>query len=120
MRTLAKIIEAADRNAMVERDELRYAICVLNHLASFDRTDLLQAASAEKEARASGAWSRYKHSCLRWNRAFTMSPKDWLGWNDDPANPVYQRRKAEANRLLSALRKEEGHQRKGGDQKNED
>ena len=98
MRTLSEIISAAKSNEPVDVEELRYALCALEGLASFDSMELRRLAEEKKPS----TWSRYELSFHRWKAALSKSPKEWLGSQYDPANPEYQKRRIAANKLMNA------------------
>jgi hypothetical protein len=103
MRTLSQIIDAAKSGHPATEEELRYALCALDSLATFDKMDLMKIGSREQEGRkVLGAWMYYEESFNRWKRALAVDPKTWLGPNNDPANPEYQRRRVVANKILDA------------------
>lgn len=102
MRTLSQIIDAAKGAQPATEEELRYALCAMDSLATFDGMDLMHLGSREKEGKPLGAWMYYEESFNRRKRALAKSPKDWLGFGYDPLNPEYQQRRGTANRIFDA------------------
>lgn len=94
MRTLGEIIELTRDGGRPEYDELRYALCALDALGTFDRQAFLRLANKK----TNGEWE-WNESFRRTREAFGKSPKDWVGWNNDPDNPEFLQRRAAAKRL---------------------
>jgi hypothetical protein len=82
VRTLGEIIELTRNGERPDYDELRYAICALDALSTFDSHGLQRASNIE--------WGE---SFNRWKQALGKSPKDWIGWNNDPENPEFLARR---------------------------
>jgi len=82
-----------------EYDELRYAVCALDALTTFDQLALMKLANGQREGKKpvlvySAEW-QHSESFERMKRALAKTPKDYVGWNNDPDNPEYlDRRKA--------------------------
>ena len=95
MKKLIDIIEALKANENPDYEELRYAVLVLAALNTFDFMAISKLAEAEREKKKpflaySAEW-QLKESFRRNKAAFGKSPKEWLGWNNDPENPEYQK-----------------------------
>lgn len=99
MRTLGEIINAARNGERPEYDELRYAVCALDGLSTFDRVAFGRLAEAEQENKRpmltnSAVWQN-EENFRRWKNALGMSPREYLGPRYDPDNPEsVKRRKA--------------------------
>ncbi|KES23132.1 MULTISPECIES: hypothetical protein [unclassified Pseudomonas] len=110
MRTLGAIIEAARAGEKPTVDELRYAVCALDILMTFDRNALFKLAEAEQEGKKpvlvySPTWQR-DESFNRVKRAMEKSPKDYLGPNYNPdSTEVQQRRRAAARLYEKAIQR---------------
>lgn len=82
-----------------EYDELRYAVCALDALTTFDQLALMKLANGQREGKKpvlvySAEW-QHSESFERMKRALAKTPKDYVGWNNDPDNQEYlDRRKA--------------------------
>ncbi|ANI16645.1 hypothetical protein A9C11_22925 [Pseudomonas citronellolis] len=103
MRTLGAIIEAARAGEKPTVDELRYAVCALDILMTFDRNALFKLAEAEQEGKKpvlvySPTWQR-DESFNRVKRAMERSPKDYLSPNYNPDSAEVQKRRWAACRL---------------------
>lgn len=97
MKKLIDIIEALKANEKPDYEELRYAVLVLAALNTFDFMAISKLAEAEREKKKpflgySAEW-QFKESFNRNKRAFDKSPKEWIGWDNDPENPEYQKRR---------------------------
>lgn len=108
MRTLFDIIQDVQNGGMPKYDELRYAVCALDALNIFHSLALHDLAALEqrqdlKEPMHSAEF--HFHNCfIRTKEAFNLSPKEWLGWQNDPANQAYlDRRKTVNPSLVSVL-----------------
>lgn len=96
MRTLFEIIESAKSGGRPEYDELRYALCALDSLSTFDRMDTRRPANVGSEIRA-------EESFRRWKTALGKSPKDWLGPENDPDSAEVQERRAMSLKIFQAV-----------------
>ena len=97
-RTLSEIINAVRDGKDATRDEMRYAICALDALGTFDRMAIEKAA---KDSPA--AWARFEDCFNRTKRALSTPPKKYVGWNNDPDNPEFVRRRQMGKRLVDKL-----------------
>ncbi len=96
MRTLYEIIQMCKVGEIPTVDEMRYAICAMNSLNTFDGMALRDLAEAEKKGKkpfmlSSAEWQNKEHHS-RWHRALNISPKEWLGPENDPDDPEVQER----------------------------
>jgi hypothetical protein len=89
MRTLDEIIEAIKTNQPVTHDEAIYSVLVLTSVAndlSYKFGDLL-----------CNGWSDFKKELFKkqktsmYNRALNNPPDKFMGWDNDPRNPDYQK-----------------------------
>ncbi len=107
MRNLGDIIELVRSGGRPDYDELRYAVCAMEGLATFDRTALMRLAEAEKSGAklflTTSPSYQFEESFGRAKRAMAKSPKEWLGWNNDPDNPEFLARREQSIRLFSAI-----------------
>lgn len=110
MRTLGEIIDLVKEGEKPEYDELRYAVCALESLVTFDAIALRNLAEGERESKKkiltySAEW-QYEDNFNRIKRTYEKSPKEWLGWNNDPDNPEYvERRKKNIKIMENIIRK---------------
>ncbi len=104
MKTLGEIIESAKSGGRPEYDELRYALCALDSLSTFDQMDLLRSPTASELSRT----ARANESFRRWKMALKGSPKDWLGTEDDPDSPKVQERRIASLKLFNKVIKQTG------------
>lgn len=120
MRNLYDIIEDCKTNGRPDYEELRYALLVYNFLFNMDhknlRDELLKEERPAKFIRELKAQNSFDMA----KKALNMSPKEYLGWNNDPENPEYQRFHAIGCKLVDkALKGELPNQKKVGGDKNE-
>lgn len=119
MRNLYDIIEDCKTNGRPDYEELRYALLVYNFLFNMDhknlRDELLKEERPAKFIRELKAQNSFDMA----KKALNKSPKEYLGWNNDPENPEYQRFHAIGCKLVDkALKGELPNQKKvGGDSK---
>lgn len=110
MRTLSEIIEATRNGDRPEYDELRYAVCALDALSTFDRLALSKLALAERESKPRhfvySAEFQYSERFRRMKRALSVDPKTYVGWNNDPDNPEFRERRKKASDLVQRAMKD--------------
>ena len=106
MRTLLEIIELLKDGGEPTREELYYSVLALEALNTFGERDLhklLEHPNSKfltPEYLANESFNRNKN-------AFHKSPKEWVGWNNDPHNPERQKERAFHKRLLNKLLKKD-------------
>lgn len=104
MRTLLEIIEAAKRGDKPDYDECYYAMLALNALYSFDSQVILDLhPSAGKIYTRAGLERVADESFQRGKRCYAVDPKHYIGWDNDPANPDYQKFRKMVNKLFDKL-----------------
>lgn len=106
-KTLGEIIEAVRDGERPEYDDLRYAICAMSALSIFDRQAFMKLAEAERETKkpfmvTSAQWQWEEHF-NRTKRAMGKPPKDYVGWNNDPENPEFLKRRGLAKRVMDRV-----------------
>jgi hypothetical protein len=104
MRTLYEIIEAAKSGNKPTHDECYWAMLALSALSFFDKRDLREIAHGKVNKIMTPEW-RANESWNRWKRALDKSPKEWVGPNNDPANPDYQKMRKAGLALLDKVMK---------------
>jgi hypothetical protein len=107
VRTLDQIVESVMKGERPEYEELRYALLAYQSLSTFDRMALMKLAEAEREGKRpfltrSAVFQAEEHF-NRMKFALAKSPKEWVGWNNDPDNPEYQKRRAIALKLVDKV-----------------
>lgn len=110
MKKLIDIIEAVKNNEKPDYDELRYAVLALSALKTFDSMAIGKLAEGEREKKKpflmySAEW-QFKESFNRNKRALDKSPKEWIGWDNDPENPEYQKRRKISIKILNKFLKD--------------
>ncbi len=97
-RSLGEILDLCLEGKAATSDEMRYALVVMSHLATLERTSFWRPCceSPAKKLRIEEAFSRRK-------RAYEADPKTWLGKDFDPARPAVQERRRESIRLVERL-----------------
>lgn len=99
MRTLFEIIESAKDGSKPTHDECYWAMLALDALHNFDARDVMEMKSdseLRRDLRASESFNRNK-------RTLNIPPDKWIGWNNDPANPEYQRMRKMAFGILAKV-----------------
>lgn len=107
MRTLDEIVSAARAGEKPSVDELRYAVCAMDHLLTFDRSAFMRLAQAEREGKkpfltTSAVW-QWEECFRRQKAALAKSPKDWLGPDHDPDSAEVQKRRVIANKIMDKV-----------------
>ena len=105
--TLHQIICDVRDGKRPDYEDLRYAICALEALTTFDEMAFEKLAEAEQELKrpfltTSAVW-QYEESLDRHRRARAVHPKTYVGWNNDPDNPEFLKRRQAAIELVERL-----------------
>jgi hypothetical protein len=101
---LGQIITAVRDGQRPSYEDLRYAICAMDALATFNRSAFMKLAEAEKEGKKpllvySAQW-QFEESFRRAQRAMEKPPKEYVGWDNDPDNPEFLARRKKAMQLF--------------------
>ena len=112
MRTLGDILEAVKANQAATEEELRYALLAADALRHFDHSFLFRFAGPDAP-NALRAKMEGTETFNRAKRAFAVDPKSYVGWNNDPANPEYQKRRAVALKIFDKAMRGELPNQKG-------
>lgn len=90
MRTLEEIVTTAKDGEMPSHEECYWAMLAFDALHTLDHYAVLDLANTEMSAKSRrGAGESFRRSKI----ALQVSPRDWMGWNNDPSNPQYQKRR---------------------------
>jgi hypothetical protein len=100
--TLNEIIEVVRSGEKPEYDDLRYAVCALDALSTFDRMSFMRLARAEWEGKSQSTQTQWEDHFNRHKRAGDTPPKVYVGWNNDPDNPDFLARRRASMRALGA------------------
>lgn len=100
--TLNEIIEAVRSGEKPEYDDLRYAVCALDALSTFDSMSFMRLACAELEGKSQSTQTQWEDHFNRHKRAGDTPPKVYVGWNNDPDNPDFLARRRASMRALGA------------------
>lgn len=92
MRTLFEIVESAKDGTKPTYDECYWAMLALSALSHFDKQDLRELAHG-KPSKLLTPQFRSEESFKRWKAALNRDPKSYVGWENDPSNPEYQKRR---------------------------
>jgi hypothetical protein len=110
MRNTSEIIEDCKLNKPVDNAELRYSVIALTSLMNMAMSVLN---GFYKENMKIFDKMRIENVRQAYKTVLNKSPKEWLGWNNDPENPDYQRFYAVGSKLVEkALRGELPNQKK--------
>lgn len=101
MRNLSEIIDAAKEGRETPEVELLYALLAYSALHYFDHHALQRL--AHEPSKLSNPQREYEEAFRRFKMALNKSPKEFMGWNNDPANPDCRRRYALGKRLIDKL-----------------
>ena len=109
MKTLNEIVTAVRDGERPDYDDLRYAICAMDALTTFDRMAFMRLAEAEREGKkpfmvTSAQWQWEEHF-NRQKRAGEKAPKEYVGWNNDPDNPAFLARRKQAKKIMAGIAK---------------
>jgi hypothetical protein len=105
--TLGEIIALVRDGGRPEYDDLRYAICALEALSTFDQMAFTRLAQAEKEGKPRllnhSAQFHFDERFQRVKRALSRPPKDYVGWNNDPDSPEFLERRKQSIALYEKI-----------------
>jgi len=88
MRNLSEIIEDCKLNKKPSVDELRYSVIALTGLLNLAVNNLLKFYTDDTHPLDK---MLIENTHQAYQTALNKSPKEWLGWSNDPENPEYQR-----------------------------
>jgi hypothetical protein len=100
MRTLSEIIEDTKDGNMPTHEECYWAMLCFNWLLNNDHRRLQEELLAENQAPEFIRKMKADNSHNAYNTALNKSPKDYLGPNNDPSNPEYQRFRKFGNKIV--------------------
>lgn len=102
--TLFQIISAVRDGERPDYDDLRYAICAMEALSTFDGMAFRRLAKAERGERPGVSADReWQEHFRRHKQAGEKPPKEYVGWNNDPDNPEFLKRRGISKRVMDAL-----------------
>lgn len=90
MRTLSEIIDAAKVGGETTHEELLYALLAYSALHYFDNHAIARLAE-KKDSKFITPEQEHEESFRRFKAALGKSPKEYVGWNNDPKNPEHVR-----------------------------
>lgn len=108
-KTLFEIIEAVKTNQPVDEQDLRYALLAESYLANMANSLLLRLYQKDKPPLFDMLIAN-NHKAN--NTSLNKPPKEWLGWDNDPDNPAYQRFHLIGSALVDKVLKGELHTNK--------
>jgi len=104
MRNLADIIEECKLNGRPDYDELRYSVLVMTGILNLVNSELVRLyVEGEMPRELIRKMKLDGGVCTMYGKALNKSPKEYLGWNNDPENPEYQKFHAMGNKLLDKI-----------------
>ena len=89
MRTLSEILTSAKDGEKPNHDECYWAMLALSALNHFNYSALERL--TKNTGGPFGADFQLEEAFNREKAALNKSPQEWVGWNNDPSNPTYQR-----------------------------
>lgn len=108
-KTLFEIISAVRDGERPDYEDLRYAICAMEALSTFDGMAFRKLAQAEREGKKPAlvysAQFQWEEHFRRHKTAGEKPPKEYVGWNNDPDNPEFLRRRKLSQRVFDAAAK---------------
>jgi hypothetical protein len=113
MKNLSEIIENCKLDKSVDNEDLQYAVIALTKIANMGASTIRHL--YKEEARLSDKL-RCENFHKAYNSALNKHPKEWIGWNDDPKNPEYQKFYAWGGKLIEkAIKGELPNQKRSGE-----
>ena len=102
MKTLLEIVELIKDGGEPTREELYYSVLALEALSSFDHMDFRRLLEKPNSKVFTLDWVN-NEVFNRSKNAYRKSPKEWVGWNNDPHNPEYQKVRAMHKKLFDKI-----------------
>lgn len=107
MKNLSDVIQHVMDGGKPEYDELRYSLLAMSSLSVFNRQAFMKLAEAEKLGKkpfmtSSANWQFEEHY-RREQAALSKSPKECVGWNNDPENPEFLKRRKISQKIMSKI-----------------
>jgi hypothetical protein len=103
MRTLSEIIESVKTNEKPDYEELRYALIAMTYLMN----DTSRWYRELLMGKMSPLMIEFMKKENRYGKALAMSPKEYIGWSNDPENPKYQQEHAVFQKIFDKAMKGE-------------
>ncbi len=92
MRNLSDIIEDCKTNGRPDYDELRYSVLLMTGILNLVNGELTKLYVEGKMPNEFIRGLKLNGGiCSMYGKALIKSPKEYLGWNNDPENPEYQK-----------------------------
>jgi hypothetical protein len=116
MRNLSEIIEDCKLNGRPDYEELRYSVLVMTGILNMVNSELIKLyIEGEMPKEVIRKIKLEKGVCTMYHTALNKSPKEYLGWNNDPENLEYQKFHTIGSKLVDkALKGELPNQVKRG------
>lgn len=86
-----EIITDALDGKIPSQEELYYALLIYESMFIIDHRNLINELTTEKETNALLKKMKAEASYDMYKKALDANPKEYLGWNNDPANSEYQK-----------------------------
>lgn len=106
MRTLLEIVEDIKDGKKPDYEELRYAVLVYSWIFSIEHNNYIEVLLSEKEIPKHVKKLKADSSFAMYKTALNTSPKEYLGWRNDPDNPEYQKFRKKGNKFLDMVMRE--------------
>ena len=107
MRTLSEIVDDVKAGGKPDYDELRYALLAYVTMYNITHRQLQEELAHENPQPKFLRDLKAKNSFDVFKGALQQSPKEWLGPENDPDNPEYQKRIKAGNMAIDRLLKRE-------------
>lgn len=108
MRNLIEIIEDCKLNGRPDYEELRYSVLVMTGILNMVNSELIKLyVEGEMPREIIRKMKLEGGTCTMYSTALNKSPKEYLGWNNDPENPEYQKFHAIGSKLADMALKGE-------------
>lgn len=101
MRTLYEIIESAKDGNKPTHEECYWAMLAYSALLSFSASDIRKLTVENPSPLVKSFLKEEHHKRLK--GALGNNPKDYVGWNNDPANPEYQKMRQIGSKLVNKI-----------------
>lgn len=105
MRTLSAIVEEVKSGGKPDYEELRYSLLAYVSMFNIEHRQLREELMRDKPLPQFLRAMKVDNSFNMYKGALNRDPKEWLGWQNDPDNPEYQKLITTGNAIIDGFSK---------------
>lgn len=107
--TLFEIVEVVKDGKKPEYEDLKYALLAYVSMFNIEHRQLHEELMRDKPQPQFLRDMKLKNSFDMYKGVLNKNPKEWLGWDNDPDNPNYQRLRDAGSKAIEAIQGEDTH-----------